>query len=117
MTNLVQKLTDDGMMYVDWNVSSGDASGKRLTPAQIAANVRGGLKHGRGNIVLMHDTSAKKTTADAVQSMIDGAKADGYAFYPITADTVPVLRAYGTENSRNLLFSESDSRMRFTGVL
>lgn len=90
MTNLVQKLTDDGMMYVDWNVSSGDASGKRLTPAQIAANVRGGLKHGRGNIVLMHDTSAKKTTADAVQSMIDGAKADGYAFYPITADTVPV---------------------------
>lgn len=90
MTNLVQMMTDNGMMYVDWNVSSGDASGKKLSPGKIAANVCGGLKHGRGNIVLMHDTSAKKSTADALQQIIDGARAKGYSFYPITADTVPV---------------------------
>lgn len=90
MTNLVQMMTDNGMMYVDWNVSSGDASGKGLSAKKIAANVCGGLKHDRGNIVLMHDTSAKQTTADALQKIIDCAKADGYSFYPITEDTVPV---------------------------
>lgn len=90
MTNLVQLMTDNDMMYVDWNVSSGDASGKRLSPQKIADNVCAGLKHDRGNIVLMHDTSAKQTTADALQKMIDCAKARGYSFYPITKETVPV---------------------------
>lgn len=90
MTNLVQLLTDNDMMYVDWNVSSEDATSNHLPAKKIAANVCSGLKKDRSNIVLMHDTSAKQTTADALQSIINYGKSNGYGFYPVTADTVPV---------------------------
>lgn len=90
MTNLVQMMTDNGMMYVDWNVSSEDATGYCISAKKIVASVCGGLKKGRSNIVLMHDTSVKQTTADALQKIIDYGKCNGYSFYPITADTVPV---------------------------
>ena len=63
-------MTDADLMYMDWNVSSGDAE-KNNRPANILiSNVTSGFKHGRGNVVLMHDTSAKQTSADALQSII-----------------------------------------------
>ena len=50
----------------------------------------GGFKHNRNNVVLMHDTSAKQTSADALQSIITYGKNNGYSFYPISKDTIPV---------------------------
>lgn len=90
MSQLVQRVTDAGLMYMDWNVSSGDAE-KNNRPANILiSNVTGGFKHGRGNVVLMHDTSAKQTSADALQSIITYGKNNGYSFYPISEKTIPV---------------------------
>lgn len=93
MSQLVQMVTDDDLMYVDWNVSSNDAEGGTHSADSIVANVVGGLEWGRTNIVLMHDTSAKKTTAEALQRIIDYGKENGFGFYPITQDTVPIHQA------------------------
>lgn len=90
MTQLAQRVTDDGLMYMDWNVSSGDAEGNNRPVNLIIGNVTGGFKHGRNNVVLMHDTSAKQTSADALQSIITYGKNNGYSFYPISKDTIPV---------------------------
>ena len=90
MTQLAQRVTDDGLMYMDWNVSSGDAEGNNRLVNLIIGNVTGGFKHGRNNVVLMHDTSAKQTSADALQSIITYGKNNGYSFYPISKDTIPV---------------------------
>ncbi|MCD8232635.1 MAG: DUF5011 domain-containing protein [Clostridiales bacterium] len=60
MTDLVQMVTDDNLMYVDWNVSSGDAEGQHVPSEEILENVTSELQKDQTNIVLMHDTSAKK---------------------------------------------------------
>ncbi len=93
MSQLVQRVTDAGLTYMDWNVSSGDAEGNNRPVNLIIGNVTGGFKHGRNNVVLMHDTSAKQTSADALQSIITYGKNNGYSFYPISKDTIPVHHA------------------------
>ena len=90
MSQLVQTVTDSGLMYMDWNVSSGDAEGNNRPVNLIIKNVTGGFKHNRNNVVLMHDTSVKQTSADALQSIITYGKNNGYSFYPISKDTIPV---------------------------
>ncbi len=90
MTRLIQRVQAEGFAYFDWNVSSGDASGNGVPSSSIYANVTGGMRPGRDNVVLMHDTNAKYTTADALESIIHYALANGYALLPLTADVGPV---------------------------
>lgn len=90
MTELVKQVTDEGLMYLDWNVSSEDAAGNNRPKSVLYSNVVNGLKKNRSNVVLMHDTSAKQTTADALQAMIDFGKCNGYSFYAVSPETVPI---------------------------
>lgn len=90
MTQLVQMVTDEGLMYVDWNVSSHDAESGYHSPESLLQNVINESKLGRTNIVLMHDISSKQTTADALQSIIDYGVANGVNFCRIEENTVPV---------------------------
>ena len=90
MSKLVQKVTDKGWMYMDWNVDSTDAEGNNRPTSILISNVKSELMKNRGNVVLMHDTSAKQTTAAALQSIINYGKKNGYTFAPIEKDTVPV---------------------------
>lgn len=90
MSRLAKLVEEKGYTYFDWNVSSGDAAPQKASASAIAANVKNGLKKGRNNIVLMHDTAAKTTTADALQEILDYGKANGYTFLPITDETPAV---------------------------
>lgn len=96
MTRLTKLVTEAGFRYFDWNVSSGDAEGKTASKTQIYNTVISGLQHGRTNIVLMHDYSTKSTTADALQSIIDYGKANGYSFSEIN-DLTPDVH-HGVRN-------------------
>ncbi len=88
MSRLTKRVGQEGWRYFDWNVASGDANSKPASASEIYRNVINGLAKGRSNIVLMHDTSAKKTTAQSLQSIIDYGKQNGYCFSAID-DTVP----------------------------
>lgn len=80
MTKLTKSVTDKGYFYFDWNVDSGDASGNNIRYTVIRDNV---LKAANGNgsiCVLMHDTSAKSTTVQALPSIIEGLTSKGYRF-------------------------------------
>lgn len=90
MTRLVQRVEQEGFVYFDWNVSSGDASAGSVSKSSIYRNVTKGLREGSNNVVLMHDASAKSTTADALQDIIDYGKGNGYCFMPITPGTYAV---------------------------
>ncbi len=90
MTDLVKMVTDEDLMYLDWNVSSEDATGDNIPKSTLVSNVVNNLEKNRSNVVLMHDTSAKQTTADALQDIIDYGKSHGYSFYAVSQDTVPV---------------------------
>ncbi len=96
MTRLTKLVTEKGFRYFDWNVSSGDAEGKTASKTKIYNTVISGLRHGRTNIVLMHDYSTKSTTADALQSIIDYGKTNGYSFGEIN-DLTPDVH-HGVKN-------------------
>lgn len=85
VTRITNKLNENDYYYFDWNVDSGDASGK-LTKEQIYHNTILALHQGQ-NVVLMHDTGAKKTTVEALPDIIKYAKDNGYTFARITKDT------------------------------
>ena len=90
MSRLVKRVEEKGFSYFDWNVSSGDANAAGLSSYQIYDNVTSRLRRGRNNVVLMHDSGSKQTTADAFQDIIHYGKANSYTFLPITPDTAPV---------------------------
>ena len=79
-TNIMSRLVDEvesrGYTYFDWNVDSRDAEGKGSD--DIYNYTIGGLSKSRGNVVLMHDI--KKTTANALERVIQTALDKGYKF-------------------------------------
>ena len=87
MTRLSKKMAQKGFIYFDWNVDSGDASGYNVNKNTIADNVINGLSRKQTNVVLMHDSGAKSTTAKALQKIIDYGNNNGYVFERITEET------------------------------
>ncbi len=76
MTKLAKKMQEDGYIYFDWNVSSGDASGAGST--KIYNNVVNGIKSCNKCVVLMHDI--KSTTANALDDILNTLTSTGYTF-------------------------------------
>lgn len=82
MSALVSKVTEEGYIYFDWDISSGDASNYSST--QIYNAVVNSL--GNGNkIILMHDI--KYNTMIALPSILDYALANGYTFEGLTSSS------------------------------
>ena len=90
MTELCRRTVEEGYSSFDWNVSSQDATGQKVTSSQIYNNVVNGLRRNRNNVVLMHDAAYKNATVASLDDIINYCKKNGYAVLPITADTVPV---------------------------
>lgn len=90
MTRLSKEVTQSGYSYYDWNVSSGDAAPNGASRNAIIENVARGIRKNRSNIVLMHDSGSKQSTADALQEVINYIKANGYTLAPISKDTAQV---------------------------
>ena len=80
MTKLTVDVQRKGFYYFDWNVDSGDANGTNVPAAKLVNNV---LRESNGvkNIcVLMLDAPAKKTTVQALPTIIKELKNRGYRF-------------------------------------
>ena len=80
MSDLVKKVQEEGYYYSDWNVDSIDASGNGISADRILSSVKNGCIKKQYNIVLMHDSNAKKTTAEALPKIIEWARKEGYTF-------------------------------------
>lgn len=91
MHALIDYLDSENMVYFDWNVSSGDASGLHRSADQIAANVLDNIEKYNNAVVLMHDASGKNTTVDALPTIIETLlKSEDTVLLPISEDTVKV---------------------------
>lgn len=87
MTELVQLVPAAGFQYMDWNITSIDANGNNLDADGIYNSIVEELNPAKPNVVLMHDTNQKQTTADQLQRLIDYGKENGYSFEAIQKDT------------------------------
>lgn len=82
MSRLTKEVQNRGYKYYDWNSSSGDASANTVPTRQIINNATNySLDHIN---ILFHDSAAKTTTVEALQSIIDHYKKRGYVFKRIT---------------------------------
>ena len=86
MTDLTVRMENLGYSYYDWNVSSGDAAAARVPAKTIVNNVLNGAKGKSSICVLMHDTSAKTTTVEALPDIIEGLDAMGFRFASLNAE-------------------------------
>lgn len=87
MDILVKDVTNNGYIYFDWNVSSGDAGGC-TTSSCVYSNVVNKLSKNRINVVLMHDI--KMYTANAIRDIIEYCKSNGYVFKVLDSTTPQV---------------------------
>lgn len=83
MIRLSQAVRDRGYQYVDWNVSSEDATGAHVPVEKI---IRSSCKS-KGNDIclLMHDAPGKQTTVQALPYIIQHYKNLGYRFGTLTS--------------------------------
>ena len=89
MTEAVNYFSNSDFVYFDWNVDSSDAGGAKSIE-EVYNNVISGLKPGRNNVVLMHDSNHKEYTIGALAAIIDFALDAGYEFKAITSETPQV---------------------------
>ena len=96
--DIMKWLKEENIQYYDWNVSSGDASSTLLSAEKIAENCLNGIKNRNTEIVLLHDSGAKKSTVEALPLIIEGInRLDDTILLPIDEGTVPIQQIRLTE--------------------
>lgn len=80
MTRLTKNISNKGFTYFDWNVDSGDAAAQNVPAQNIVANIINESRNKEELCILMHDTSSKNTTVEALPYIICYLRAQGYRF-------------------------------------
>lgn len=84
------KLSELGYVYFDWNVDSTDASALTQPKNSVLSGVLNGVEYVNTANILMHDTNMKYTTLEAMPEIIEGLKAKGYRFKPLSHNSVKI---------------------------
>ncbi len=90
MQELKDYLSEIGIIWYDWNISSGDATG-HLAQEQIVKNCTAHLENYGEAVILLHDAADKKTTVQALPGIIEAIlEMEDTVIVPITKETIPV---------------------------
>ncbi|MBP7059406.1 MAG: polysaccharide deacetylase [Lachnospiraceae bacterium] len=87
MSYFIDFLNKKNVKYYDWNVTSGDASSTAYTSQELIENVMSDVVKYKTSIVLMHDAENKKSTVEALPTLIETLQAKGAVILPISDDT------------------------------
>lgn len=90
MGQIIQRVTEEGYHYFDWNVDSADASATCQDKDIIVKSVLEGAKDKKSSIILLHDAGMKTTTVEALPEIVEGLRNQGYVFDKISEETYPV---------------------------
>jgi peptidoglycan/xylan/chitin deacetylase (PgdA/CDA1 family) len=90
MDDFIRYLNDSDIVYFDWNVLNGDATGATYTEDQLIKNVLDGVAIKDNSIVLMHDSQTKKATVDSLPGLIDRLISEGAQILPLDKDVIPI---------------------------
>ncbi|MCD8354743.1 MAG: polysaccharide deacetylase [Clostridiales bacterium] len=93
-SELIAEVTRRGFTYHDWVVSSGDAEGDSIPASTISSAVINACEDRTKSIVLLHDTDAKRTTLEALSTILEELTAQGYEFRALDASVRPYHFGY-----------------------
>lgn len=89
---LIAEMLRRGFFYYDWNLSTGDAAQKGLMPVEkCLSNVLNYSAKYNSAVVLMHDARPKTTTVQALPSLIDGLRKQGFSFDKLSNQINPTI--------------------------
>lgn len=80
MKDLKEEAAEKGYQVIDWNVCAEDAVGGHPSADQILKNIQGDVGNKSVCVVLMHDTAATTTTAQALPRIIQWFRQEGFTF-------------------------------------
>jgi len=90
INTMIDYVTSMGYIYYDWNVSSGDASGKPVSAEEMIENIKSQSQGYSRVMILMHDTNVKTETVRALPGIIEALQSAGYQIVPIKNNTRPI---------------------------
>lgn len=108
MTDLIQYLTEQGITYIDWNISSEDAAGAN-TVEEIVSNVLTQIDNSPAEtlVVLFHDSSDKDATVEALPVIIESLqKMEDIRIVPMSDGVNPIQHVVLSSISENESVSE-----------
>jgi peptidoglycan/xylan/chitin deacetylase (PgdA/CDA1 family) len=88
--DFIRYLNKAGIVYFDWNVLNGDATGVKYTEEQLIDNVLSGVAVKDNAIVLMHDTETKQTTVDSLPGLLDILVSEDAQILPLDKEVKPI---------------------------
>lgn len=86
----IEYLNKESVVYYDWNVINGDATGKALTAEESYDNVLNGVKLHNRSIVLMHDTDKKESTVHSLENILKTLTENNAKLLPLNDDVIPI---------------------------
>lgn len=89
VTEIANYMTEQGYVYFDWNLSSGDASGGKISSEKIINNVLNNVDNCKYHcVILFHDY--KGVTANAIEPILKELVARGYEFATLNENSPTV---------------------------
>lgn len=83
MKEFIKVINEKDMIYYDWNVVNGDATGKKYTVNQMINFVLSDVKRYENSVVLMHDAADKDMTIETLPKIIKKLKKEKVNLLPI----------------------------------
>lgn len=90
IADCIRFLNENGFTYFDWNVTNGDATGKKLSSEEMLAYVMNDVPKVRNATILMHDGPGKQMTVTSLPMIIEQLQASGVTFAALDENAVPV---------------------------
>ncbi len=90
MSTFINYLNEQGAVYYDWNVASGDATSAAFSTEQLIDNVMTDVVKYKTSVVLLHDASNKNATVEALPGLIEALQEEGAMILPITDETTVI---------------------------
>ena len=87
MENFIHYLNQEGLVYYDWNVASGDSTVNAYSADEIVANVTNDVVKYKTSVVLFHDAQDAAVSPEALEAVIDALLAMDAEILPITEET------------------------------
>ncbi|MCR4991139.1 MAG: polysaccharide deacetylase [Lachnospiraceae bacterium] len=102
VSDLIDYLNSQDMVYFDWNVVSGDAVDVPPSKDTIVYNCMRGISKYDECVVLMHDLTEKKSTVEALDILIPQLlEMEDTVILPISDDTIPVQHVPAQNTNNN----------------
>jgi peptidoglycan/xylan/chitin deacetylase (PgdA/CDA1 family) len=86
----INYLNQKSVVYFDWNVVSGDATGVNYTSDELYENVINGVKLHSRSIVLVHDTDTKANTVTSLKRVLKTLTEHGAEILPLNENVTPI---------------------------